>query len=463
MEKKEAKNRIERLKKVIDYHRYLYHVLDKQEISDSALDSLKHELFKLEKQFPEFITPDSPTQRVEGKPLEGFEKAEHKIPMLSIEDVFSFEELKEWEIYLKRLKEAESFEYFSEMKIDGFAVSLIYKKGVLVKGVTRGTGVLGEDVTQNLKTIESIPLGIKIREKEGLDPEILEEIGKAVEKGEIEIRGEVFMEKKEFEKLNRDLEKKGEKIFANPRNLAAGSIRQLDSNIVAQRPLEFFAYDIVTDLGQKTHSQEHKILSFLGFKSDKGKRCKTLKEANEYYKEILSKRDKFSFQIDGVVVSLNSNSDFEKLGVVGKAPRAIRAFKFPPKQATTKVLDIKLQVGRTGVITPVAVLKPIKIDGVTIGSATLHNEDEIRRLDIRKGDTVIVGRAGDVIPRVLKVLVDLRTDQEARFKMPRNCPSCGSNLFKPESEVIWRCTNPNCFSRRKKKLFHFVSKAAFDI
>ena len=466
MKKEEAEQRIKKLKKVINYHRYLYHVLNKQEISDAALDSLKQELYKLEEQFPEFQTPDSPTQRVAGKPQKGFKKVRHKIPMLSIEDIFSEKGLRDWQDYLKRLVPSQKFDYFGELKIDGFAVTLFYKNGVLEYGATRGDGKLGEDVTQNLKTIESIPLKIDIHSSfKQVQPskDIKERLIKTIKQGEIEIRGEVYMEKNDFQKLNKRMSKKGEKTFANPRNLAVGSIRQLDTKLAASRPLKFLAYDIVTDFGQKTHSQEHKILSILGFKTDPGKECKSLKEVMDYYGKIVKKREKFPFQIDGIVVSIDDNQLFEKLGVVGKSPRGVRAFKFPPKQATTLIKDIKLQIGRTGALTPVAVLKSVEIDGVMVSRATLHNEDEIRKLGIRIGDTVIVERAGDVIPAVSKVLADLRTGKEKHFKMPRVCPSCGTNLVKPEKEVVWRCPNPRCFARKKKYFYHFISKGAFDI
>jgi len=459
--KTEAKKRIEKLKKLINYHRYLYHVLNRQEISDAALDSLKHELYKLEQQFPELITLDSPTQRVAGKPLEGFKKVEHKVPMLSIEDIFSEEELRDWEDYFKKLT-PEKFDYFAELKIDGFAISLLYENGIFRVGSTRGTGRVGEDVTQNLKTIELIPLRLEIHQKLP-NKEIEERLEKLIEKGEIEIRGEVYMNVKDFERLNKELGKKGEKTFANPRNLAAGSIRQLDPKLAASRPLKFLAYDIITDLGQKKHSQEHEILKVLGFKTDEGRKCKNLDETIEFWKEVAKKREKLPFQIDGVVINVNDNEIFQKLGVVGKSPRGVRAFKFSPKQATTIIEKIILQVGRTGAITPVAVLKPVEVGGVKISRATLHNEDEIKRLGVKIGDTVIVGRAGDVIPDVIQALPELRTGKEREFKMPKNCPVCGEKLEKPAGEVVWRCKNQKCPARKREYFYHFVSRPAFDI
>lgn len=445
--KQEAKKRIEKLKKVINHHRYLYHVLNRQEISDVVLDSLKHELYKLEQNYPEFITPDSPTQRVAGKPLEDFEKVIHKIHMLSLEDVFSEDELRDWENYLERLVPNKTFEYFCELKVDGFAISLIYKNGIFITGSTRGSGRVGEDITQNLKTIESIPLRLRLRP--GL--------------AQVEVRGEVYMENKDFERFNKDLEKRGEKTYTNPRNLAAGSIRQLDQKIAAFRPLKFLAYDLVTDLGQKKHSKKHQILKKMGFKTDKGKVCKDISDIVYYWREVAKKRETLPFQIDGIVVNVNDNDIFQKLGVVGKSPRGARAFKFSPKQATTQILDIKLQVGRTGAVTPVAILKPIEVGGVTISRATLHNEDEIKKLAVKIGDTVIVERAGDVIPAVYKVLPELRTGKEKEFHFPRICPICLAKLNKPAEEAVWRCPNINCPARKRENFYHFVSKKAFDI
>ncbi len=467
MTKNEAKKRIEKLKKVINHHRYLYHVLDKQEISESALDSLKHELYKLEQQFPEFVTADSPTQRVAGEPQKQFKKVEHKVPMLSLEDIFSEKELQDWEDYLKRLaphlfEKGGGFEYFAELKIDGFAIALVYENGIFKTGATRGDGKTGEDVTQNLKTIESIPLKLELK-KSILDKNIEESLKKAIKRGKIEVRGEVFMGKDDFEKLNNELAKKGEKTFSNPRNLAAGSIRQLNSKLTASRPLKFLAYDMVTDTKQTKHSEEHQILASLGFKTDKGKVCSNLSDIKDFWRNAAKKREILPYQIDGVVINVNNNALFDKLGVVGKSPRGARAFKFSPKQATTKVLDIKLQIGRTGAVTPVAVLEPVKVSGVTITRATLHNEDEIKRLGIKIGDTVIIERAGDVIPDVAKVLFELRTGREKNFHFPKVCPSCSIKLKKFSGEALWKCPNVNCPARKRENLYHFVSKKAFDI
>lgn len=459
MEKEEIKERIEKLKEAISRYRYAYHVENREDISPDALDSLKHELWVLEQENPEFITPDSPTQRVGGEPLKEFKKVKHQVPMRSIEDIFSEKELYDWQDYLKRMEPDADFEYFSELKIDGFAVSLVYEKGLFVEGSTRGNGILGEDVTQNLKTIESIPLRLEL--KNGfLGNKKAGEIKNLIENGRIEIRGEVYMEKKDFEKFNRKLEKDGEKSFSNPRNLAAGSIRQLDSKLAASRPLKFLAYDILNFVLEK-HSQEHEILPLFGFKTDQGKICRSLEEIVKFKESINGKRDQLPHQIDGIVINVNDNRIFQKLGVVGKSPRGVRAFKFSPKQATTKVLNIQVHVGRTGTITPVAELSPVEVGGVTISRATLHNEDEIKRLGVKIGDTVVIERAGDVIPAVNKVLTELRNGSEKDFHFPKACPICKTKLLKPKGEVIWRCPNLECPSRKRENLYHFAS--AFDI
>jgi len=462
MTKEEAKKRIEKLKKLINRHRYLYHVLDKQEIPDEAFDSLKHELLKLETEYPELVTSDSPTQRVGGKPLDKFKKVEHSAPMLSIEDIFSEKELEDWENYLKRLEKSNEFEYFVEPKIDGFAITLLYKNGVFSTGATRGSGLIGEDVTINLRTISSIPLRLEIRGKFPND-RIEKKVKELMNKGKIEIRGEVYMEKADFADFNKRMVKKGVAPYANPRNLAAGSIRQLNPKLAASRPLKFLGYDIVSDMGQTKHSEEHQILASLGFKSATGKVYSKLSDIVDFWKNIAKKRTNLPFQIDGIVISMNDNAIFQKLGVAGKSPRGIRALKFSPKQNTTKILDVKFQIGRTGAITPVAVLLPVQIEGVTITRATLHNEDEIKRLAVKIGDTVIVERAGDVIPAVSKTIPDLRTGEEKEIIFPRVCPTCKTKLKKDASEAIWRCPNINCPSRKRENLYHFVSRKAFDI
>jgi DNA ligase (NAD+) len=462
MDKKAVGDRIKQLKKTINYHRYLYHVLDKQEISDSALDSLKKELFDLEQQYPDLVTPDSPTQRVGGEPLKEFKKVRHETPMLSFNDAFSEQDMKDW---LKRLENYLGYQilkpnFYCELKLDGLAIELVYENGVLVEGSTRGDGLIGEDVTQNLKTIEAIPL--KLLTPKTYSPRFAGEAGNL--KPKIIVRGEVFITKKEFERVNKKQKEKGLNPFANPRNMAAGSIRQLDPKIAANRRLDSYIYDIKTDFGSKTHEEKHQILKLLGFKTNPhNKPVSSLEEVfafrNRWEKE--ANREKLPYEIDGAVVIVNENKIFEAGGVIGKAPRAAIAYKFSAKEAETIVEDIKVQVGRTGALTPVAVLKPVAVGGVTISHSTLHNFDEIKRLGVKIGDTVIVSRAGDVIPKITKVLKEMRTGKEKEFQAPNRCPVDDAKIIK--EGAIHRCGNPKCGARHQRFLKHFVSKAAFDI
>lgn len=469
--KEKAKERIEQLKKAIEKYRFYRHVLDKELVPIEVEDSLKKELFDLEQTYPEFISADSPTQRVGGKPLKKFEKFKHPFPMLSLNDAFSEEDLKDWFERIGKFltkEEIEKIDFYCEPKLDGLAIELIYKEGIFTIGATRGDGLEGENVTQNLKTIDSIPLKLRDIEeviadlkKEG-EAEIADFIIKNKPK-EIVVRGEAIITKKNFELVNEEQKKLGQSPFANPRNLAAGSIRQLDPKITAKRKLEVWAYDLVSDLGQKTHLQEHKILKILGFKTNNkySRYCKNLEEVIEFRKYWLKNREKLSYEIDGVVVQINSNSIFQKLGVVGKAPRGAIAFKFPLKQSTTILRNVRFQVGRTGMITPVAILEPVDIGGVTITRATLHNEEMIKKLGVKIGDTVAVGRAGDVIPEVIKVLKELRTNREVEIKFPKNCPICGQKLEKPKGQVLWKCKNPVCPAKERRYFYHFVR--VFDI
>ena len=462
MTKAEAKKRIAKLRKVINHHNYLYHVLDKPEISDAAFDSLKYELYKLEQQYRDLITLDSPTQRVSGKALDKFVKVKHKKRMLSLEDVFYLEEFRAWRERIQKLVPRQKLDYFAELKIDGFAITLVYKNGIFVQGATRGDGRIGEDVSQNLKTIASIPLKLEIHQK--LPSKVIErKVKPLLAKGEIEVRGEVYMTKKAFAKVNQERQKKDLPLYANPRNTAAGSIRQLDPKIAASRQLDFLAYDLVTNIGQQTHQQEHQIARALGFKVDQGQYCSNSDEVIKFRQKINQNRGKLPYQIDGLVVSVNNNALFKKLGVVGKAPRGAIAFKFPAKEATTIVEDIVVQVGRTGALTPVACLRPVRVGGVLVTRATLHNEDEIKKLDVRIGDTVIVQRAGDVIPDVIKVIKKLRTGKEKKFQMPQRCPVCSSKVIRPKGEVVHRCANKKCGAQQRKRLIHFASRKAFDI
>lgn len=466
--KEEAKKRIEKLKKLINYHRYLYHVLNRQEISEEALDSLKHELWELEQEYPEFITPDSPTQRVAGKPLKGFKKVHHSPRMLSLEDVFEEKELYDWEERLKKIVPDKKWDYYCELKMDGLSVSLIYKDGLLKQSSTRGDGLTGEDVTQNVKTIEAVPLSLRIPEKReleslGFSNSLSEEIIKRAKKGTIEFRGEVIMTNKVFRELNEKYKKEGKPVLSNPRNAAAGSLRQLDPKITAERKLDCYIWQMVTNIGQKTQGNSMKIAKLYGFKIVPGKEVKDLKEAVEFHEWWGKHRKKVPFNFDGIVVKVNQIDLYERMGIVGKAPRYWIAFKFQGKESTTVVKDIIIQVGRTGKITPVAILEPVNLEGATVSRATLHNADEIRRLGVRIGDTVIVRRAGQVIPEIVKVLPELRTGKEKEFRMPKKCPFCGSPLVKNPGEVDWYCPNKNCFATRRRFLYHFVSKKAFNI
>jgi len=474
MDKQDVKKRIAKLREEINHHRYLYHVLDRQEISDAALDSLKHELYKLEQQYPDLITPDSPTQRVGGEALAKFKKVTHSVPMLSIEDVFSEEELVDWEAKIKRIVPHTKFEYFGEIKMDGLAISLIYENEILVEGSTRGDGKIGEEITQNLKTIEAIPLRLHKPEQK-LVNEFLKKFGheldhkKFLKKLEnlnerIEIRGEAFMDKKVFEKINKEQEKKGEKIFANPRNAAAGSIRQLDPKITASRKLDFFGYDLLADFGQTTHEQTHAILRLIGVKDNPlNRHCQDLKEIEAFHDYVYKEREHLHYWTDGVVGVINNLKLFQKLGVVGKTPRGIVAYKFPAQEATTIIEDVKFSVGRTGVLTPVADLKPVLIGGTTVSHATLHNLDEIKRLGVKIGDTVIVEKAGDVIPKVIKVFPKLRTGKEKEIHTPKKCPICGGPVIRKPGEVGIYCANIDCFAIQERQIDHFVSKAGMDI
>ena len=469
MTKKEIKNRIQKLRDEINYHRYLYHVLDKQEISDAANDSLKKELENLEKKYPEFITKDSPTQRVGGKPLDKFVKVRHSQRMLSLNDAFSKEEILEWLSRLERYLHTKiNPEIFAEIKVDGFAVSLVYEDGVLVRGATRGDGLVGEDVTSNLKTIEAIPLRLDknkpIEKFNGGSGDVVKNTFNKTRKGKLEVRGEVYIKKKDFLEINKEQEKLDKPAFANPRNTAAGSIRQLDPKLAASRSLSFLAFGISSDIGLKTHAEVHALLRSLGFPVAKINRyCANTKELSNYYNFVDKQRSKLDFNIDGIVLNINDNKIFTKLGVVGKAPRGAIAWKFPAEQATTKVLDIKVQVGRTGTLTPVAILEPVQVAGSIVSRATLHNQDEVNRLDIRIGDTVIIEKAGDIIPDIIKVLERMRSGNEKKFNMPITCPVCKADVKRKSGEVNHFCQNQNCPARHREGLYHFVSKKAFNI
>lgn len=447
MNKEQAYERIQKLKELINKYRYEYHVLDMQEISDAAHDALKHELQELEDAYPEFVTPDSPTQRVAGAVLEGFQKVQHTKRMLSLVDIFSYQELQEWYARIQKIQPDKLFDFFVELKIDGFAVSLIYEDSVLMTAATRGDSYIGEDVTHNVKTIEAIPLRLR------------EDIS-----GRFEVRGEIFMTKKEFDRINKEQEKKGEKIYANPRNLAAGTIRQLDSRLAASRKLDFFAYEIVT-LSLATKQEEHATLKKLGFKTvDSNRVCSTIEDIQSVYESWIDKRTKQDFLIDGLVIKVNDNELRESLGVVGKAPRGMVAYKFPAEQTTTIIKEVSWNVGRTGVITPLATFEPVPVAGTIVQHATLHNWDEIQRLGVMIGDTVVIEKAGDIIPKVVRVVIELRDGTQTPIQLPEKCPVCQSAIEKrKEEDVAYYCSNKKCFATEVEGLIHFVSKKGMNI
>jgi len=449
--KTDAKKRIEELKKAINYHRRLYHVYDKSEISPEALDSLKRELSLLEEEYPEFVNPDSPTQRVEGKPIAGFKKVKHEISQWSFNDAFTEEDIRAFDTRVKRLLKEEGgktdVSYVAELKIDGFKVVLTYKNGKLATAATRGDGVVGEDVTANVRTIDSIPLALS-------------------EEVDVTVEGEIWLPTKELLRINKEREKKGEPLFANPRNAAAGSIRQLDPKIASARKLDSFIYDVVkADFTiPETQFAELGRLQELGFKVNRHfKLCKTIEEVIAFWKEWEGKKGKEDYWIDGVVVKVNERKSQELLGYTGKAPRFAIAFKFAAEQVTTIVERIVIQVGRTGKLTPVAEMRPVSVAGSTVSRATLHNEDEIKRLDVRVGDTVVLQKAGDVIPQVIQVVKELRPKNSKAFTFPKKCPNCGSEVVRVPGEAAHKCTNKNCFIKERRRLYHFVSKKAMNI
>ena len=438
---------IEELREKLNYHSYRYYVLDDPEITDYEYDMMMSELKRLEAEHPESITPDSPTMRVGGAPLSQFETVSHAVKMESLTDMFSKEEILDF--HQKTVKAlGVSPEYIVEPKIDGLSVSLEYEDGVFFRGSTRGDGLTGEDVTHNLRTINSIPL--KLREKVPY----------------LEVRGEVFMPRKSFEELNEKRGIKGESIFANPRNAAAGSLRQLDPKIAAERKLDIFVFGILRSVGleYKTDSEAIKKLSELGFKTiPADKTFSDIEEAFSEIEKIGKMRDTYYFDIDGAVLKINYTALRDRLGSTSKCPRWAAAFKFPPEQKETKLLDIVLQVGRTGAVTPNAVLETVNIAGSNVSRATLHNIDYIKEKDIRIGDTVLVQKAGDIIPEILRVLKDKRTGEETEFVMPDTCPVCGSPLYREEGEAAFRCTDEYCPSQKERRIIHFASRDAMDI
>jgi DNA ligase (NAD+) len=443
-----AEKRVIELKERIKYHNYKYYVQDSPEISDFEYDRLLNELISLEKEFPQLETEDSPTNRVGGKPLDGFETVIHTVPMQSLLDVFSENELYDFDKRVRGIVASEQLEYVLEMKIDGLSVSLEYENGIFLRGSTRGDGVTGEDVSHNLRTIRSIPMRLK------------ETIPY------LEVRGEVFISKNNFVAINENREMIGEQLFANPRNAAAGSLRQLDPRIAAQRKLDIFVFNIQQIIGKEfeTHTQTLEYLEYQGFKvipdyevfDDIGK-------AYDAIMKIGEKRANLKFDIDGAVVKVNSIQQRERIGSTSKSPRWAAAFKYPAEQKTTLIKDIYVQVGRTGALTPNAILEPIELAGSRVGKATLHNIDYIREKDIRIGDTVIVQKAGDIIPEVIKVIKEKRTGEEQEFNMPKNCPVCGAIVYRQEGEAVTRCTGIECPAQLMRNIIHFASRDAMNI
>ncbi|MBA3515581.1 MAG: NAD-dependent DNA ligase LigA [Pyrinomonadaceae bacterium] len=443
---------IEKLREQIRRHEELYYVRDEPEISDQEYDKLLEKLKKLEEEQPQFITPDSPTQRVGGRPAEGFPEVVHRRPMLSLDNSYNIEELLAFDQRCQRLAEGRALEYVAELKIDGISISLHYSDQILARGVTRGDGRIGEEVTQNARTIRSVPL--RLRAKRDL-------VGR-----EVEVRGEVFIPRSVFEKTNAEREEQGEARFANPRNAAAGTLRQLDSGVVASRKLDLFAYDLLA--GERkpfaTHWEALNWLEQAGFRVNPYRElCSSIEKVIEFCNQMETQRDGFDYEIDGVVVKVNSTRLQDEFGATQKAPRWAGAYKYPARQATTKVLAITVQIGRTGALTPVANLQPVLLAGTTVSRATLHNADEIKRLGVRIGDWVLIEKGGEVIPKVLKVIESKRRGDEKRFRMPKKCPVCGGEISRLEGEVVARCVAADCAAQLMGRLLHFASRRAMRI
>jgi len=446
LSRQDAQKKIRDLRREIVYHEKKYYVDNDPQISDSEFDRLVRRLQELEAAHPEFITPESPTQRVGERPVEGFIPVEHSKPMMSIDNCYDEAGLRDFETRVRKLLPAEKIEYTAELKIDGLGISVLYRDGKYARAVTRGDGVRGDDVTANVKTIKSLPMVIE-------------------ETREVEVRGEIFLSQKAFQQINREREENGEPLFANPRNAAAGSIRLLDARAVASRGLDVFLYTLFID-GEEPPSQWESLrkMRALGFKTNPhSRRCASMDDVVRYYDEWAAKRDSLDYEADGIVVKVDAAAQRAILGSTAKAPRWAVSYKFAARQATTRIRDIVIQVGRTGALTPVAVLEPVKLSGTTISRSTLHNEDEIARKDIRIGDAVLLERSGDVIPHVVAVMKERRTGKEKAFAWPDRCPVCSSRIFKPEGEAISRCINPSCPARIRESILHFASRRAMNI
>ncbi len=444
---------IERLREEIRHHEYLYYVVDNPELPDAQFDRLMNRLKELEAQHPELVAPDSPTQRVGGAPREGFQKIRHTTPMVSLDNAFSVEALRDFDRRVRETTGREEVDYIAEHKFDGLSMSLVYKDGRLVRAVTRGDGTTGEDVTANVKTIRTIPLTI--------DPAALKKAGL---RGDFEVRGEAIMTRQAFVEMNKQQEEQGGKIFANPRNAAAGSIRVLDPKITASRKLDFFAYYLLVDgrAPKKRLSECLDVLKTLRFKaSEDWKLCHSIDDVENYVNAWESKREKLAYEIDGIVIKVDEIGLQNELGFTSKAPRWALAYKYPAHQETTVIREIQVSVGRTGVLTPFAVFEPVQIGGVTVSKSTLHNMDEVERLGVHAGDTVLVERAGEVIPHVLKVVK--HGTEEKKFQMPEKCPVCGTRVHRREGEVAYRCVNVSCPARRRESMLHFAGRHAMNI
>ena len=452
MAAKSPAREIEKLREEIRRHEELYYVYDSPEISDREYDELLEELKRLEEENPELLTPDSPTQRVGGRPAEGFPEVVHTRPMLSLDNSYNLDELRAFDERCRRLADGRAVDYVAELKIDGLSLSLQYENRVLVRGVTRGDGRIGEEVTQNARTIRSVPLRLKA-EATGVN-------------GDVEVRGEVFIPREVFERTNAEREERGEPRFANPRNAAAGAIRQLDSKIVARRRLDMFAYDLFAG-GRKpfaTHWESLNWLEKAGFRVNSHRAlCHSIEEVITFANEKEALRDELPYEIDGLVVKVNSTALQDEFATTQKAPRWAIAYKYPASQASTRVLSITVQVGRTGALTPVANLEPVFLAGTTVSRATLHNEDEIERLGLKIGDWVMIEKSGEIIPKVLSVIKSKRTGDEKNFRPPRRCPECGGAISRPEGEVVARCVAADCPAQLKGRLIHFASRRAMRI
>ena len=451
MTRADAAQRVTELREQIHHHDYLYYVEARPDVSDAEYDTLVRELKALEADFPDLVTTDSPTQRVAGQPVEAFRPVEHRAAMLSLDNAMSPEDLREFEARLGRVLPATRFAYVCEPKIDGLGVALLYARGRFVRGATRGDGRVGEDVSQNLRTIRSLPMVLR---------------GPLADADDLEVRGEVFMPRAEFERLNRTLEEAGEATFANPRNAAAGAVRQKDAAVTARRPLDIFVYHVSHVAGVKfdSHGQALEALREAGFKTNpRAARGATMDEVIAYCERLEAERDGLGYDADGVVVKVDALEQQRRLGSTTHHPRWAIAFKFAARQATTQVVALEVNVGKTGALTPVAKLAPVHLAGVTISNVSLHNEDEVRRKDVRVGDTVLIERAGDVIPYVVQVIAARRPPEAAPYRFPDRCPACGGVAFRPEGEAYWRCTNTACPAQLKERLRHFGSRGAMDI